>query len=69
MPSSLEHWPWKAQDITQEAHDVIQLHICFGRHHGNLAHVAGWRIPRRANVFLQEAAFSLKMDNITLEGE
>jgi hypothetical protein len=31
VPSSLERWPWKAQDITQEAHDVIQLHGRFGR--------------------------------------
>jgi hypothetical protein len=31
VPSSLEHWPWKAQDVTQEAHDVIQLHERFAR--------------------------------------
>jgi hypothetical protein len=31
VPSSLECWPWKARDVTQEAHDVIQLHGRFGR--------------------------------------
>jgi hypothetical protein len=35
---------------------------------GSLALMAGWRIPRRANVFPQEAAFSLERDNVTLEG-
>jgi hypothetical protein len=39
-----------------------------GDSHGSLAHMAGWRSPRRANVFLQEAAFSLERANITLEG-
>jgi hypothetical protein len=33
-----------------------------------LARVAGWRSPRRANVLLQEAAFSLERANVTLEG-
>jgi hypothetical protein len=32
-----------------------------------LARVAAWRSPRRANVLLQEAAFSLKGANVTLE--
>jgi hypothetical protein len=32
-----------------------------------LARVAAWRSPRRANVLLQEAAFSLEGANITLE--
>jgi hypothetical protein len=36
--------------------------------HGSLARVAGWRSPRRDNVFLEEAAFSLERDNVTLEG-
>jgi hypothetical protein len=36
--------------------------------HGSLARVACWRRPRRANVLLQEAAFSLERDNITLVG-
>jgi hypothetical protein len=39
-----------------------------GDSHGSLAHVAGWRIPRRANVLLQEVAFSLKGANVTLDG-
>jgi hypothetical protein len=39
-----------------------------GDSHGSLAHVAGWRSPRRANVLLQEAAFSLERANVTLEG-
>jgi hypothetical protein len=30
VPSPLERWPWKAHDITQEAHDVIQLYGHFG---------------------------------------
>ena len=34
-----------------------------GDNHGSLACVAVWRSPRRANVFLQEAAFSLERDN------
>jgi hypothetical protein len=38
-----------------------------GDSHGSLARVAGWRSLRRANVFLQEAAFALKRANVTLE--
>jgi hypothetical protein len=33
-----------------------------------LACVAASRGPRRANVFLQEATFSLERDNVTLKG-
>ena len=40
----------------------------FGDSHGSLAHVAGWRSPRRANVLLQDAAFSLEGANVTLKG-
>jgi hypothetical protein len=29
--------------------------------------VVAWRSPRRANVFLQEVAFSLKEASVTLE--
>ena len=36
---------------------------------GSLARVAGWRSPRRANVLLQDVAFALKRDNVTLEGD
>jgi hypothetical protein len=39
-----------------------------GGSHGSLARVTGWRSPRRANVLLQEAAFALERDNVTLEG-
>jgi hypothetical protein len=39
-----------------------------GDSHGSLARVAGWRSPRRDNVFLQEATFALESDNVTLEG-
>jgi hypothetical protein len=39
-----------------------------GDSHGSLARIAGWRSLRRANILLQEAAFSLERANVTLEG-
>ena len=39
-----------------------------GDSHGSLARVEGWISPRRANVLLQEATFSLERANVTLEG-
>ena len=33
-----------------------------------LAHVAASRGPRRANIFLQEATFSIERANVTLKG-
>jgi hypothetical protein len=40
-----------------------------GDSNGSLAHVASWRSPRRDNIFLQEASFSIEMASVTLEGE
>jgi hypothetical protein len=68
LASPLEHWPWKAHDVTMYAHDVIH-------HYGRfwetvmaiVARVAAWRSPRRANVLLQEANAALKRANVTLE--
>jgi hypothetical protein len=33
-----------------------------------LTHVVGWRSPRRANILLQDVAFSLEGANVTLKG-
>jgi hypothetical protein len=30
VPFPLERWPWKAQNVTQDAHDVIQHYGRFG---------------------------------------
>jgi hypothetical protein len=43
------------------------LHDVLADGQGSLARVAGWRSPRRATVLLQEASFSLKGANVTLE--
>jgi hypothetical protein len=68
VPSPLERWPWKAHDVTQDAHDIIQHCGRFGEAvMVVMAHMAAWRSPRRANVLLQEAYVALKRANITLE--
>ena len=68
FPHPLRHWPWKAHDVTQVAHDVIQHYGRFGEAvMAVVARVKAWRGPRRANVLLQEANVSLKRDNVTLE--
>jgi hypothetical protein len=66
VPFPLGRWPWKAHDVTQEIHDVIQHLWRFWE--VVVARVACSRGPRKPNVFLQEAIIALEGANITLEG-
>jgi hypothetical protein len=53
------------QDVTRR---IITSSRAYGRWIGWLAHVEVWKIPRRANIWLMDAALALGRATISLRG-
>jgi hypothetical protein len=66
VPFPPGRWPWKAHDVTQDTHDIIQLLWRFWK--AFVAHVAASGGPRGPNVLLQEDNIALERANVTLKG-
>ena len=65
----LTHFQWDVGSIwpTTSPGGLWRYHERVGRWTGQLAHVASWRSPMRANVLLKEATLALIRANVILE--
>ena len=62
-PLAVECWPQMTQDVTRR---LVTSSWAYGRWTGLLARVAAWKSPRRANVWLLDAALAPKGPNVSL---